>query len=84
MYIPYTFRENNNKSPIILIAMSSGVLEGNISLTKEPEMGREPSGPDQSLPIPANPSHQNPESGSTSIVRILLKLEINRFYNFKL
>ncbi|KAK6642126.1 hypothetical protein RUM44_013849 [Polyplax serrata] len=46
------------------LAMSSGVPEGYVGLTKEPEMGREPSGPDQSLPTPS--FHGSP-SGSTSI-----------------
>ena len=47
--------------------MSSGVPESNVTFTKEPEMGREPSGPDQSLPVSATPS---PNVSTSVVVRI--------------
>lgn len=63
--------------------MSSGVPEGNVTLTKEPEMGREPSGPDQSLPISATPSYHNSPSGSTSIVCFLRNFIVFHTFNTK-
>ncbi|KAL0266393.1 UNVERIFIED_CONTAM: hypothetical protein PYX00_008947 [Menopon gallinae] len=41
------------------VAMNSGLPDGRVTGTKEPETGREPSGPDQSLPVSASPQTHN-------------------------
>lgn len=42
-----------------LTAMNSTFPDGRVTETKEPETGREPSGPDQSLPVSAAPRTQH-------------------------